>query len=303
MEYRIGVDIGGTSVKLAVVDSDFNVINKLRVPTGATATSQGIIDGIIEKCRVLMAEYPVKSIGIGSAGRVDKEAGTVVVAGNLPFRNEPVVQKLTEALGVPAYIDNDGYTALIGERAAGVCRGCQDALIITIGTGIGGAILMEGRLVRGRENRAGELGHFIVKLDGIECECGLKGCYERYASATALIQQTEEAVENNPNSILAREAEKGIDGKTPFDAKEKGCPVATELLAEYGRIFAAGLNSLVHIFQPEVIAISGGVSNQGEALLELIRPHLLPRANVKTTTLKGDGGIIGAALLDTDYAK
>lgn len=303
MEYRIGVDIGGTSVKLAVVDSDFNVINKLRFPTGENATSEGIIKGIIENCRALMAEYPVTAIGIGSAGRVDQQKGTVVVAGNLPFRNEPVVSKVSSALGVPAFIDNDGYTALIGERAAGVCKGCEDALIITIGTGIGGAILLEGRLIRGRENRAGELGHFIVKMDGIACECGLKGCFERYASATGLIEQTEEAVRNNPDSILAKIAENGIDGKTAFDAKEKGCPVATELLAEYGRIFAAGLNSLIHIFQPQVIAVSGGVSNQGEKLLEIINPHLLPNANVKTTTLKGDGGIIGAALLGTEYAK
>ncbi len=303
MEYRIGVDIGGTSVKLAVVDSDFNVINKLRFPTGETATSEGIIKGIIDNCRFLMEKYPVASIGIGSAGRVDQEKGTVVIAGNLPFVNEPVVSKVSSALGVPCYIDNDGYTALIGERAAGVCKGCKDALIITIGTGIGGAILLEGRLIRGRENRAGELGHFIVKMDGIQCECGLKGCFERYASATGLIEQTEEAVKNNPNSILAREAKNGINGKTPFDAKEKGCPVATALLYEYGRIFAAGINSLVHIFQPEVIALSGGVSNQGENLLSLIQPHLLPNVNIKITALKSDGGIIGAAVLGTDYAK
>ncbi len=303
MEYRIGVDIGGTSVKLAVVDSDFNVINKLRFPTGEEATSQGIIDGIIENCRILMADYPITAIGIGSAGRVDQKAGTVVVAGNLPFRNEPVVEKVSTALGVPVFIDNDGYTALIGEIAAGVCKGCQDALIITIGTGIGGAILLEGRLIRGRDNRAGELGHFIVKMDGIQCECGLKGCFERYASATGLIEQTQEAVKNHPESILALEVKNGINGKTPFDAKEKGCPVATELLAEYGRIFAAGLNSLIHIFQPQVIALSGGVSNQGENLLSLINPHLLPNANVKVTTLQSNGGIIGAALLGTKYAE
>ncbi len=303
MEYRIGVDIGGTSVKLAVVDSDFNVINKLRFPTGEEATSQGIIDGIIENCRILMADYPISAIGIGSAGRVDQKVGTVVVAGNLPFRNEPVVEKVSTALGVPVFIDNDGYTALIGEIAAGVCKGCKDALIITIGTGIGGAILLEGRLIRGRDNRAGELGHFIVKMDGIQCECGLKGCFERYASATGLIEQTEEAVKNHPESILALEAKNGINGKTAFDAKEKGCPVATELLAEYGRIFAAGLNSLIHIFQPEIIALSGGVSNQGDNLLNLIKPHLLPNANVKVTTLQSNGGIIGAALLGTEYAK
>lgn len=298
MEYRIGVDIGGTGVKIAVIDNEYNVLDKTRFPTGETATADGIINGIIENCRILMEKYPVVSIGIGSAGRVDRKKGTVIVAGNLPFVNEPIVDKVSKALGLPTYIDNDGYCALIGEKTAGVCKGLKDVLILTIGTGIGGAILIGDSLVRGHNNRAGELGHFTIDVNGLECECGLRGCFERYASATALIEQTEAAVAANPQSILAQEAQKGINGKTAFDAKEKGCPVATELLAEYGRIFAAGINSLVFIFQPEMIVLSGGVSNQGEELLSLMRPHLLPEANVAITSLKSNGGIIGAAVLD-----
>ena len=298
MEYRIGVDIGGTSVKLAVVDSEYNVLDKLRFPTGETATADGIIQGMIDNCRILMKKYPVKSIGIGSAGRVNKEKGTVIVAGNLPFVNEPVVDKVSKALGLPTYIDNDGFCALIGEMTAGVCKGCKDALILTIGTGIGGAILINNELYRGHNNRAGELGHFTLNMNGMECECGLRGCFERYVSATALIEQTELAVKENPESILALEAKNGINGKTAFDAKEKGCPVATALLEEYGRMFAAGVNSLVYIFQPQMIAVSGGVSNQGEGLMSLIRPHLLPEVNMAITTLKSNGGIIGAAVLD-----
>lgn len=299
MEYRIGVDIGGTSVKLAVVDSEYNVLDKLRFPTGETATADGIIQGIIDNCRILMGKYPVSAIGIGSAGRVNREKGTVIVAGNLPFVDEPIVDKVSKALGLPTFIDNDGYCALIGEMTAGVCKGCKDALILTIGTGIGGAILIGNRLVRGHNNRAGELGHFVIDRNGIECECGLQGCFERYASATALIEQTEAAIKANPNSILAVEAQNGINGKTAFDAKEKGCPVATELLYEYGKTFAVGVNSLIYIFQPEMIVISGGVSNQGEGLLSLIRPHLLPEANIAITTLKSNGGIIGASVLGT----
>lgn len=298
MEYRIGVDIGGMGVKIAVVDSEYNVLDKTRFPTGETATAQGIIEGIIENCRAMAEKYPVISIGIGSAGRVDREKGTVIVAGNLPFVDEPVAQKVSDALGLPVYIDNDGYCALMGELEAGVCKGCRDALIITIGTGIGGAILINNRLVRGHNNRAGELGHFTVDYKGVECECGLTGCFERYASATALIEHTQRAVKKHPESILAKQAEKGINGKTVFDAAEKGCPVAISLLEEYGKVFAAGLNSLVFVFQPEMIVISGGVSNQGEGLMKYIRPHLLPEANVKITALKSDGGIIGAAIQD-----
>lgn len=303
MKYRIGVDIGGTSVKLGVVDSEYDVIEKLRFPTGEDATSGGIIQGIIDNCRILTEKYPVEAIGIGSAGRIDSEKGMVVVAGNLPFVNEPVAVKVSEALGLPTFIDNDGSCALIGEKTAGACKGCKDALIITIGTGIGGAILIDDKVVRGHNNRAGELGHFVIDRNGVECECGLHGCFERYASATALIEVTEKAVSEHPNSILATVARNGINGKTVFDANEQGCPIAYEILAEYGRVLADGINSLIHIFQPEVIALAGGIANQGESLLALFKDKLYPTCTVATTTLNGNGGIIGAALLGTEHAK
>ncbi len=303
MAYRIGVDIGGTSVKLGVVDGEYNVIEKLRFPTGENATSEGIIQGIIDNCRLLIQKYPVEAIGIGSAGRVDSDKGMVVIAGNLPFVNEPVAVKVSEALGLPTFIDNDGTCALIGERAAGVCKGANDTLIITIGTGIGGAMIIDGKVVRGHNKRAGELGHFVIDRNGIECECGLRGCFERYASATALIEVTEKAVSEHPDSILATLAKDGINGKTVFDANEQNCPIAAEILAEYGRILADGINSLIHIFQPEVIALAGGIANQGESLINLFRDKLYPTSRVATTILNGNGGIIGAALLGTDHAR
>ena len=302
MKYRIGVDIGGTSVKLGIVDENYNVLEKLRFPTGENCTAEGIINGIIENCRLLINKYEVEAIGIGSAGRVDSERGMVLRAGNLPFVDEPVAVKVQNALKLPTFIDNDGSCALIGEKTAGVCKGCKDALIITIGTGIGGAILINDRIVRGHNNRAGELGHFILDRNGVECECGLRGCFERYASATALIEHTQKAVERNPESILSSLAKDGINGKTVFDAKDKGCPIAKELLDEYGRVLADGINSLIHIFQPEAIAISGGVANQGDNLMSLIRPYIFSDCRIETTSLKGDGGIIGASLLGTPHS-
>ena len=303
MAYRIGVDIGGTSVKLGVVDSDFNVVEKLRFPTGETATSEGIINGIIDNCRTLCAKYEVEAIGIGSAGGVDSKRGMVVTAGNLPFVNEPVAIKVGDALKLPTFIENDGTCALIGEHAAGVCKGAKDTLIITIGTGIGGAMIIDGKIVRGHKKRAGEIGHFVIDRHGVECECGLRGCFERYASATALIEMTEKAVQENPNSILADVAKDGIDGKTVFDANEKGCPVAKAILSEYGQVLADGINSLIHIFQPAVIAITGGIANQGENLLRLFEDKVYKHCVVATTSLNGNGGIIGAALLGTEYAR
>lgn len=303
MAYRIGVDIGGTSVKLGVVDNDFNVVEKLRFPTGESATSEGIINGIIDNCRELCQRYDIESIGIGSAGRVDSDRGMVVIAGNLPFVNEPVAIKVGSALNLPTFIDNDGTCALIGEHAAGVCKGANDTLIITLGTGIGGAVIVDGKIVRGHNKRAGELGHIVIDRNGPKCECGLHGCFEQYASATALIEAAERVSAEQPDSILASVAKDGINGKTVFDAAEKGCPEAKKILAQYGNDLADAINSLIHIFQPEVIAIAGGIANQGENLINLFADKLYKTCVVATTSLNGNGGIIGAALLGTEYAK
>lgn len=304
MNYRIGVDIGGTSVKLAAVDENYNVLDKMRIPTGKTVTADYIINGIIDSCRILMEKYNVVSVGIGSAGQIDPVNGIVLRAGNLPFTNEPVAVKVSEALGIPAFIDNDGTCALIGEKTAGACKGYDDAVIITIGTGIGGAIMINDRMIRGHNFRAGELGHFVIDRNGEKCDCGLHGCFEQYASATALIRQTRAAAEKNPDSVLAKLCVNGIDGKTAFDAAAQGCPVAKAVLDEYGYIISDGINSLVYIFQPQMIVLSGGIANQGESLLNLFRHRLLmPDIKVATTSLDGNGGIIGAALLGTDHAR
>ncbi len=301
MKYRIGVDIGGMSVKIGVVDGEFNLVEKLRFPTGEDCTSEFIIDGIIRICSDLVTKYKIDSIGIGSPGRVDPKKGVVITAGNLPFKNEPIAQKVSDALNLPTFVENDGSCALIGELAAGACKGCHNAVIITIGTGIGGAIVMNGHLVHGHKLGAGELGHFVIDRNGEQCTCGLKGCFEQYASATALIEQTEIAIEKYKDSILAECGKEEITGKTVFDAAEKGCKVAKDILTEYGQILSDGINSLNHIFQPEMLVISGGIANQGKALLDLITPHLLPDTEIATTTLNGEGGIIGAALLGTEY--
>lgn len=301
MKYRIGVDIGGMSVKIGVVDSEFNLTEKLRFPTGEGCTAEFIIEGIINICRDLMDKYEIESIGIGSPGRVDPQNGIVLAAGNLPFKNEAIAQKVSDALSMPTFVENDGSCALIGELAAGACKGCQNAVIITIGTGIGGAIVMNGHLVHGHKLGAGELGHFVIDRNGEQCTCGLKGCFEQYASATALIEQTEIAISKHPESILAECGKDEVTGKTVFDAAEKGCEVAKAILCEYGQILSDGINSLNHIFQPEMIVVSGGIANQGKALLELVKPYLLPDTEIATTTLNGEGGIIGAALLGTEY--
>ena len=301
MLYRLGIDIGGTGAKLGVVDEEFNIVERATVPT-AGETADGIINAIIVCAKGLMAKYPVTEAGIGSAGRVVRETGVVQRAGHLPFSNEPVAGRISEGIGLKAAIDNDANCALIGEKAAGACKGKRDAIILTIGTGIGGAVMINGRIYRGFNNRAGELGHFSMDLNGEVCECGLRGCFELQASATALTALTAEYIEKEPESLLAKIAkEQGIDGKTSFAALASGCPTAKKLLCEYGRRLAMGIDSLAYIFQPEVIVLSGGVSKAGQPLLDLLPQWRVSENPVVISRLHGDAGIIGASLAGSDY--
>ena len=301
MSYRLGIDIGGTTAKIGVVDENFKVVKSAAAPTKGIS-ADGIIESIAEAARPLLREYKVESAGIGSPGRVVRETGIVERCGNLPFNVYPVAGNISRALSLPALIDNDANCALIGERAAGVLTGLQNALIITLGTGIGGAILIHGRVYRGHNNRAGELGHFCMDLNGEECECGLHGCFEMQASATALIKLTAQYAAQYPDSLLAKACGEKISGRTAFAAARAGCPAAKALLDEYGRRLALGLDSLCYVFQPQMIAVSGGISREGQFLLDYINPHRVADNPVKTSSLQGEGGLIGAALLGTEYA-
>ena len=299
---KIGVDIGGTSVKLGVVDDDFSIVEMTKIPTGEKCTPDGVTEKIIEQCLIYKEKYDISSVGVGCAGRIDRERGMVIVSGHLPFRNYKLVEPIQKALNLPTYIDNDASCAMIGEYAAGSCKGASDAIIVTIGTGIGGAILIDKKIYRGHNNRAGELGHMVIDMGGDECECSLHGCFEQYASATALLKLTENYANNYPESILAQLVEKeGCRGFVAFDAAKDGCEVAKALLDEYAQKLCVGLNSIIHIFQPEVLVLSGGIAKEGDTLLELIEPYVLKDCPIRITAFDGNGGLLGAALLGTEY--
>ena len=300
MSYFLGIDIGGTKVKLGVVDSEKRItVYDTSVRTRVTAGETAIVEDIIAAAKKIMEEYPIERVGIGSAGRIDRENGIVITAGNLPFRNLPLAKFVSDALGVPAMLDNDGNCAVIGEYLAGVARGKKDVVMITVGTGIGGGVICNGKLLVGKNGRAGELGHTVINIyDPTPCACGLHGCFEQFCSTTALTADTAEAVVMNPLSITAAVAEErdGVDGQTAFIAAERGCPVAQHLLDKYFENFSLALNSLVKIFMPEIVIIAGGITNEGEGFLSRLRPHLLPEAEVVISPLKGDCGLFGAAL-------
>ena len=293
---RLGIDIGGTTVKLGIVNEVFEILEQTAIPTGADRSSEAVIGDIAAAARPLMEKYAPVTVGIGSPGSVDPVAGVVLRAGNLPFRQAPVKAMLEEALGIPAFLENDANCALIAEATAGECRGCKDALVLTIGTGIGGAILIDGKIYYGHNFLAGELGHFVIHHGGRQCVCGMKGCFEQYASATALERMAAEAIRENPESHLAKQSHNG-GAKAVFAAAEAGCPVAEGVLAEYVSYLAEGLCSLNFIFQPQKIVLAGGVAKAGEALLQRLRPLLIRKFDVATSSLQGQSGILGAAML------
>ncbi len=296
---RLGIDIGGTAVKLGIVDDRARVVTQTSIPTDADRPVCKILKDIIDAAYPLCDTYHPRAVGIGSPGRVDPVRGLVLRAGHLPFDNTPVPDIIGSALKLPATIDNDANCAMIAEHTIGACAGVRDALMVTIGTGIGGAIIIDNKLYRGHNFRAGELGHFILDHNGPACPCGLHGCYEQFASASALCEQAVIAASNAPDSILSALAAKSeMSGKIIFEADENGCPIARDVLLQYGAYVAMGLNSFVKIFMPERIVLAGGITKAGNRLLELIEPHLLPEADVRLSTLGGDAGVLGAAFLN-----
>lgn len=295
---RLGIDIGGTAVKIGIVSDEHIVVDSVTIPTCADRAVEAILTDIAQAAAPLCETYSPRAVGIGSPGRVDPVRGLVLRAGHLPFADTPVPAILGKALGLRAYIDNDANCAMLAEHAIGACADKRDALMITLGTGIGGAIIIDNRLYRGHNFRAGELGHFILDLHGDPCPCGLHGCYEQYASARALCAQAEKASLAAPHSLLAvLSKDREMSGKLVFEAVKKGCPTASQVLARYGEYVAMGLNSFVKIFMPECMVLAGGITKAGDVLLSAITPHLLPEADLRLSTLSGDAGILGAALL------
>lgn len=294
----IGVDIGGTDIKFGVVDEHGKVVENCKFPTPKTV--EGVIQNILTVCKELIKSYPITAVGVGSPGYVSD--GVVKSASNLPFKETQMVSILEAEIHLPVFLENDAKCAGLAEALVGCGKGVKHMLLITIGTGIGGAIVIDSKLYGGALGQAGEIGHMILKQDGEECACGSKGCFERYASVSALVRQTKQAVEENPESLLAQVCwkEGDVTGKSVFTAIEQGCPVAEAVYAQYIEYLAAGIDSLYWIFQPELIVLGGAISREGMRLLKPLRRALKRGAPVETAVLGGDAGMIGAALLCRD---
>jgi glucokinase len=316
--YRIGIDLGGTNIAAGIVDKDLNLLYTASVPTGADRDGALIMDDMAELCRKLCADHnialsEIESIGIASPGIANHDTGVVEYANNLPFRKFPIAQMLRERLGIERVrLENDANAAAWGEAVAGAAKGTTNSIMITLGTGVGGGIIIDNKVYSGFNYAGAELGHIVIEVNGAQCSCGRKGCWEAYSSATGLIRMTKEKIEEceregRPTLMKKIAEEKGkVSGRTAFDAKRAGDEAAAEVVDKYVLYLAEGLSNIVNIFQPEVVSLGGGVSNEGDYLLDLLMPRIRERVyggNIVLATkicvakLGNNAGIIGAAML------
>lgn len=299
----LGIDIGGTSIKFGVVTTDYTLIKTCSIPTGGKRIINEIIDDIVQTAKQLCLEYPIERIGIGTPGDIDSARGICIRANNLPYRNTPIVEMISDPMGLPVTLVNDATAALYGEIYAGVGKQYPNIVLVTLGTGVGGGIAIHGKPYLGSKGYGGEVGHMSIKYDGLPCPCGLTGCYEQYASVTALLRQAREAVCAHPDSLLAQMFKHQADALCIFTAKEHGCSVAAAVIDQYAQYIAIGLNSLENIFQPNAFVIGGAISSQEENLLSVVRSKLDKPNNLFASALKNDAGVIGAAVVAVEFSK
>lgn len=313
MKYYVGIDLGGTNIVAGVVDEEYNIIAKASTKTNCPRPEKEIADDMAK-----MALQAVKNanldisdiewIGIGTPGIANSTTGIIERANNLGFENTPMVKYISESIDKPVFIENDANAAAYGEYVAGAAKGAKNAVCITLGTGVGGGIIVGGKIYAGSNFAGAEIGHTVIEVDGAQCSCGRKGCFEAYSSATGLIRMSKEAMAQFPESIMNKMAEeKGkVTARTSFDAMRAGDKPAKDVVDKYIKYLAAGITNTINIFQPDVLCIGGGVCNEGDPLLlpvkalvekEDFASNSAKRTEIVIAKLGNDAGIIGAAFL------
>lgn len=317
LKYFFGVDLGGTNIKVGLVDQRMRIVAGTSIRTGIPRSPESICRDIWAVCRKLAKEQNVSAsdtawIGVGAPGLIDH--GIIAYANNLQFDQVPFEQILAEIAGRPAFLENDANTAALGELMAGAGKGCDSLVMITLGTGVGGGIILNRTIYHGMNGAAGEIGHMTLEVKGRRCTCGLKGCFESYCSATALTAITKEAMRTQPDSILWKLCDgdlNQVSAKTAFQGKKLGDPLSNEIVSEFLCYLSTGVANIIQLLQPQVICIGGGVSSEGDEILIPLRKQVRSRIHIdqekkqtKITAAKlgNDAGIIGAAMLGIDRA-
>lgn len=313
MKYYVGIDLGGTNIVAGVVDENYNIIAKASTKTNCPRPEKEIADDMakmalkaVENANLTIDQ--IEWVGIGTPGIANSSTGIIEYSNNLGFKNTPMVKYIQETIDKPVFIENDANAAAYGEYVAGAAKGAKNAVCITLGTGVGGGIIVDGKIYAGSNFAGAEIGHTVIEVDGAQCSCGRKGCFEAYSSATGLIRMTKEAIAEHPDCIMAKMAEeKGkVTARTSFDSMRAGDKYAKEVVDKYIKYLAAGITNTINIFQPDVLCVGGGVCNEGDPLLlpmkAIVKEEVYTRNSEKNTEiviakLGNDAGIIGAAFL------
>lgn len=314
-QYRIGVDLGGTKIAAGLVDENNQIIKGVSCKTNLPRPAQEVEESIAQLCRELTQacgitlEDDVIKVGIGTPGSVNAKTGIVEFNANFGYHNWTLRENMQALLPCPVHIENDANAAAYGEYTAGGAKGANSAVVITLGTGIGSGIIIDGKIFSGFNSAGAEIGHTVVEKDGRYCMCGRKGCWEKYASARALTEDTKAAMaprkKNMMWDLVAGDIEK-VNAKTAFDGMRAGDALAQSIVDNFVEYVACGLTNVINIFQPEIICVGGGISKEGETLLAPVRKLIdaedfaragLKRTQIVTAQLHNDAGIIGAASL------
>lgn len=314
-KYTIGVDLGGTTISAGLVNEEYKIEYKVGCDTNLPRPSEEIEQSIANLCLQICKDKnlditkDIQWVGIGTPGSVNTKTGVVEFNANFGYNNWPLQENMEKILGCKVYIENDANAAAYGEYIDGGAKGAQYAVVITLGTGIGSGIIINGKIFSGFNYAGAELGHLVIVKDGRPCMCGRKGCWEKYASSRALAEDTRAAMEQHPENMMWKLVDGDINkvnAKTAFDAMHAGDPLATQLVHTFLEYVACGITSVINIFQPEILCVGGGVSKQGEALLGPIREYVDKeeyarngdrRTKIVTAKLNNDAGIVGAASL------
>jgi glucokinase len=307
MGLTIGVDIGGTKIAAGVVDEEGSILETVQVPT--PPSPEGVVDAIVEAVRQVSTGHQIEAVGIGAAGYVDDKRATVLFAPNIYWRHEALKDKVEQRVGLPVVVENDANAAAWGEYRFGAGQGHSDVICITLGTGLGGGIIIGNKLRRGRFGVAAEFGHVRVVPDGLLCGCGSQGCWEQYASGRALVRYARQRANATPENArillgLGDGTVEGVEGRHISAAARQGDPVAVDSFRELARWVGAGLADLASLFDPSAFIVGGGVSDEGELVLDPIRKSFRrwliggewrPHAQVLAAQLGGKAGLVGAA--------
>lgn len=310
----IGIDLGGTNIVASVVNEKHEILGSGKMKTDLPRPANAIFDDMAQASRIAVSNAglsmdDIVCVGVGAPGTVNQETGHIEFSNNLKFDNLPARDMLEERLGKKVYLENDANCAALGEAYAGCGNGVKNFVAVTLGTGVGSGIIIDGKVVNGVNFAAGECGHMVINIDGEPCTCGRRGCWEAYASATALIRQTKAAMGENPDSYmwqLVNENNGKVSGRTAFDAVRKGDVAGKEVVDTYIKYVAEGIINIINALQPAVVCVGGGICNEGDTLLVPLRErieasrfsiHAMKQTKIMKAELGNDAGIIGAAIL------